>query len=64
MIRGYRALLDPAAVGRGFQAFVSVAMAQEDPPTVAEFERRVGELPEVVEAMRLFGDPTTCCGWP
>ncbi|MFC0429793.1 Lrp/AsnC family transcriptional regulator [Kutzneria buriramensis] len=57
VILGYRALLEPATVGRGFQAFVSVAMAQEDPPTVAEFERRVGELPEVVEAMRLFGDP-------
>jgi Lrp/AsnC family leucine-responsive transcriptional regulator len=57
VIRGYRALLEPAAVGRGFQAFVSVVMAQEDRPTVAEFERRIAELPEVVEAMRLFGDP-------
>jgi DNA-binding Lrp family transcriptional regulator len=57
VIRGYRALLDGSAIGRGFQAFVSVVMAQEDPPTVAEFERRVAELPEVVEAMRLFGDP-------
>lgn len=57
VIRGYRARLDPAAVGRGFQAFVSVVMAKEDRPTVAEFERRIAELPEVVEAMRLFGDP-------
>jgi DNA-binding Lrp family transcriptional regulator len=57
VIRGYRARLDPAAVGRGFQAFVSVVMAKEDRSTVAEFERRIAELPEVVEAMRLFGDP-------
>ena len=57
VIRGYRALLDPTAVGRGFQAFASVVMAHEDRPTVAEFERRIAELPEVVEAMRLFGDP-------
>jgi DNA-binding Lrp family transcriptional regulator len=32
-------------------------MAKEDRSTVAEFERRIAELPEVVEAMRLFGDP-------
>jgi Lrp/AsnC family leucine-responsive transcriptional regulator len=57
VIRGYRALLDPTAVGGGFQAFVSVVMAQEDRPTVAEFERRIAERPEVVEALRLFGDP-------
>ena len=57
VIRGYRARLDPAAVGRGFQAFVSVVMAKEDRSTVAEFECRIAELPEVVEAMRLFGDP-------
>lgn len=57
VIRGYRALLEPTAVGRGFQAHVSVVMAREDRPTVAEFERRITELPEVVEAMRLFGDP-------
>ena len=57
VIRGYRALLDPVAVGRGFQAFVSVVMAQEDRPTVAEFEDRIAGFPEVVEAVRLFGDP-------
>jgi DNA-binding Lrp family transcriptional regulator len=57
VIRGYRALLDPAAVGRGFTAYVSVVMAQEDRPTVAEFEERLAKLPEVVEAVRLFGDP-------
>jgi len=57
VIRGYRAQLDPAAVGCGFQPFVTVVMRHEDRSTVAEFERRVAELPEVVEAHRLFGDP-------
>ncbi|GLZ15432.1 AsnC family transcriptional regulator [Actinomadura sp. NBRC 104425] len=57
VIRGYRALLDGAALGRGFQSFVTIVMRQEDQATVAEFERRVAELPEVVEAHRLFGDP-------
>ncbi|MDP4511579.1 Lrp/AsnC family transcriptional regulator [Nonomuraea turcica] len=57
VIRGYRALLNGAAVGRGFEAFVTVVMRYEDHDTVAEFERQVAGLPEVVEAHRLFGDP-------
>ncbi|WP_336211523.1 Lrp/AsnC family transcriptional regulator [Nonomuraea sp. LPB2021202275-12-8] len=57
VIRGYRALLDGDAVGRGFQAFVTVVMRYEDRDTVAEFERQVAMLPEVIEAHRLFGDP-------
>ncbi|MEV6206347.1 Lrp/AsnC family transcriptional regulator [Kitasatospora sp. NPDC051914] len=57
VIRGYRALLDGAAVGRGFQPFVTVVMRHEDRATVAEFEERVAALPEVVEAHRLFGEP-------
>ncbi|MFI7706369.1 Lrp/AsnC family transcriptional regulator [Nonomuraea sp. NPDC049480] len=57
VIRGYRALLDGAAVGRGFEAFVTVVMRYEDHDTVAEFERQVAGMPEVVEAHRLFGDP-------
>lgn len=32
-------------------------MRHEDQVTVAEFERRVAELPEVVAAHRLFGEP-------
>ncbi len=57
VIRGYRALLDADALGCGFQSFVTVVMRHEDHDTIAEFERRVAELPEVVEAHRLFGDP-------
>ncbi|MFJ1702923.1 Lrp/AsnC family transcriptional regulator [Kitasatospora sp. NPDC088346] len=57
VIRGYRAHLDGAALGRGFQPFVSIVMRHEDRATVTEFEQRVAALPEVVEAHRLFGDP-------
>ena len=57
VIRGYRALLDGDAVGRGFQAFVTVVMRYEDHDTVMEFERQVAGMAEVVEAHRLFGDP-------
>jgi DNA-binding Lrp family transcriptional regulator len=57
VIRGYRAIVDPAAVGLGFEALVFVTMRQEDRDTVAEFERAVAAIPHVLQAQRLFGDP-------
>lgn len=57
VIRGYRARVDPAAVGLGFEALVFVSMRQEDRGTVTAFEEAVAALPQVVQAQRLFGDP-------
>jgi DNA-binding Lrp family transcriptional regulator len=57
VIRGYRAVVDPAAVGLGFEALVFVTMRQEDRETVAGFEQAVAAIPHVVQAQRLFGDP-------
>jgi DNA-binding Lrp family transcriptional regulator len=56
-IRGYRAVVDPAAIGLGFEVLVQVTMDREDATTVAEFERGLAEIPEVRHAERLFGDP-------
>jgi DNA-binding Lrp family transcriptional regulator len=56
-IRGYRAVVSPDAVGLGFEAIVFVTMRQEDRNTVAVFEQAVAEIPHVVQAERLFGDP-------
>jgi DNA-binding Lrp family transcriptional regulator len=56
-IRGYRAVVDPAAIGLGFEVLVQVTMDKEDAATVAEFERGLAEIPEVRHAERLFGDP-------
>ncbi|WP_055490429.1 Lrp/AsnC family transcriptional regulator [Streptomyces sp. TP-A0356] len=56
-IRGYRAVVDPAALGLNFEALVFVSMRQEDRETVAGFERALSEVEHVVEAQRLFGDP-------
>jgi len=56
-IRGYRAVVDPAAVGLTFEALVFVSMRQEDRDTVAEFERALGEVEQVLDAERLFGEP-------
>jgi Lrp/AsnC family transcriptional regulator, leucine-responsive regulatory protein len=44
-------------MGCGFQSFVSIVMKHNDKPTMSEFERQVAELPQIVEAHRLFGEP-------
>ena len=56
-IRGYRAVIDPAAIGLGFEVLVHVTMEREDAATIASFERSLAEVPEVHHAERLFGDP-------
>ncbi|MGH3377302.1 MAG: Lrp/AsnC family transcriptional regulator [Actinoallomurus sp.] len=56
-IRGYRAIIDPGAVGLTFQALVFVTMRQEDRDTLLGFEAAVARIPQVVQAQRLFGDP-------
>ncbi|MGW0734050.1 Lrp/AsnC family transcriptional regulator [Streptomyces sp. NPDC002851] len=56
-IRGYRAILDAGLVGLTFEALVFVTMRQEDRDTVADFERSLADIPQVVQAERLFGDP-------
>lgn len=56
-IRGYRAIVDPAAVGLGFEAIVFATLDQGDRDTVAAFERAIAAIPQVLQAQRLFGDP-------
>ena len=57
VITGYRALVDPAAVGLGFEALVQVTLERGDAGTVTAFEAAVADLPQVRHAERLFGDP-------
>ncbi|MGP4001606.1 Lrp/AsnC family transcriptional regulator [Streptomyces sp. 8N706] len=56
VIRGYRAVIDPPSVGRGFEVLVSVEV-RRDRETVEAFEAALQDLPDVVEAYRLFGSP-------
>jgi DNA-binding Lrp family transcriptional regulator len=56
-IRGYRAIVDPVAVGLGFQALVFASLHQADRETVATFEDALQTIPQVLQAQRLFGDP-------
>jgi len=56
-IRGYRAVIDPAAVGLGFEVLVHVTMDREDAATIAQFEEELARVAAVRSAERLFGDP-------
>ena len=56
-IRGYRAVVDPAAIGVGFEVLVSVTMDREDAATIEKFETGLAKVAEVRHAERLFGDP-------
>ncbi|MEX0428189.1 Lrp/AsnC family transcriptional regulator [Nocardioides sp. DS6] len=56
-VRGYRAVIDPHALGLTFEALLFVVMGQEDRDTLAAFEEAVEAIPNVVLAQRLFGDP-------
>jgi DNA-binding Lrp family transcriptional regulator len=56
-IRGYRAIIDPAAIGLGFEVLVQVTMGREDAATITRFESGLADIPEVRHAERLFGDP-------
>lgn len=55
VIRGYRAELDPAALGLDFSSLVFVTL--KDSKSVPAFEEAVAQLDNVIQAQRLFGDP-------
>lgn len=57
VITGYRANLDPAAVGLRFEALVFVTMRESTRTVIATFETAVAALPHILQAQRLFGDP-------
>jgi DNA-binding Lrp family transcriptional regulator len=57
VIKGYRAHLDPSALGLNFSAIVFVTLREGDRQAVESFENAVMKVPQVVDAQRLFGDP-------
>ncbi|MBX3094003.1 MAG: Lrp/AsnC family transcriptional regulator [Cryobacterium sp.] len=57
VIAAYRAQLNPAAVGLGFQTLVFVTMREGGTQTLTLFEDALTAVPEVTDAHRLFGDP-------
>lgn len=56
-ITGYRAVIDPKAVGRGYEVTIHTTLMLRNRETIETFEAALLELDEVVEAHRMFGDP-------
>ena len=57
VITGYRAEIDPRAVGRGFEVFVSANLLRAEASAIRAFEDAVNAVEEVVEARRMIGLP-------
>ena len=57
IITGYRAVINPAAIGRGLEVFVDVDINANDLVTVQEFEATAAGYDEVIELRRMFGHP-------
>ena len=57
VLLGYRAQLDPSALGLNFSAMVFATLREGDSKAVEAFETALVDIPQVVDAQRLFGEP-------
>lgn len=57
VLLGYRAQLDPGALGLNFSAMVFVTLREGNRQAVEAFETALIDIPQVVDAQRLFGEP-------
>ncbi|WP_431022785.1 DNA-binding transcriptional regulator, Lrp family [Erwinia rhapontici] len=57
VISGYRAYIDPVKFGLNFSAIVFVTLREGDRQSVSVFEEALKEIPQIIQAQRLFGDP-------
>jgi Lrp/AsnC family leucine-responsive transcriptional regulator len=55
LILGYRALLDAKALGLSLMALIQISMDQHTPERFDHFERRISEIPEVLECLLITG---------
>ncbi len=55
VIAGYRAVLDRAALGVGFSAYVTVGLSSHTKASQEAFERAMNRAPEVVECHNITG---------
>jgi Lrp/AsnC family leucine-responsive transcriptional regulator len=56
VIRGYRAEIDPDAIGRGLTVWVTTRLALADADTVAAFEAALDDIDEITSAHHVTGD--------
>lgn len=52
---GYRALVDPKALGLSLMALIHISMDQHTPERFEAFEQAVNEIPEVLECLLITG---------
>jgi DNA-binding Lrp family transcriptional regulator len=57
VITGYTAVVNPAALGRGFEVMIHADLVAKDLATVEAFEDRLAAMEEVAELRRMFGLP-------
>jgi Lrp/AsnC family leucine-responsive transcriptional regulator len=57
VIRGYTALVDPQAIGRSYEPLVWVTLSKVTRESLSEFEDAVQRVDDIVEAMRMMGQP-------
>jgi len=55
VIRGYRAILDPAAMGLGFVAYVGVGLSRHTKQEQRDFESAMAKAPQVRECHNITG---------
>ena len=56
VIRSYRAVLDPAALGLGVAAVVSLSLEKHAKANIQELQRRIVAHPAIVECLSVTGD--------
>ncbi|GAA1033370.1 MULTISPECIES: Lrp/AsnC family transcriptional regulator [Amycolatopsis] len=57
VIAGYRAVIDPEAVGRGLETLIDLEVYATDRATIEALEDTIASYEEVIEFRRLFGRP-------
>ncbi len=57
VITGYRAVINPRALGRGLEVLVNVEIYAQDRKSFQEFEDTVSAFEEVTEFRRMYGRP-------
>ncbi|TQF02080.1 Lrp/AsnC family transcriptional regulator [Kitasatospora acidiphila] len=60
VISGYRAVINPEAVGRGLEVMVDVEVYANDLKTIETLEETLASYEEVTELRRMFGRPDYC----
>jgi len=55
VIKGYRAVLNPAALGKAFTAYIAVGLSDHTKAAQTAFERSIAEAPEVRECHNVTG---------